>query len=443
MSTSLQQASSALQRGNLGRAGTLLEQLRLTDASNPKIWLLSASYYHQAGDHAGAMDALKTASAMALNDRTTRLQVVQAYMNLQAWELAMHLLQEMDPQQRQLPLEHARCLWGVGKYQLSLQRWQQYAQALPEVAEVQFRLWQCLERLGLTSAADQQRQRCNGWLGKHIGISMIELLYLVSEQRYEDCWSLLQSCFAEHGKDALPFTNAAVCLAHWPPAVDCRPDALTVSALLDSLDHRGKALLSSQRWLLQNNLQQMYANSTHLLQAAPALLPQSLAATGLVLEFGVFHGRSIRIIADRLKQTGHDTVVHGFDSFAGLPEDWNTEPAGSYSTHGRLPEVPDNVRLHQGWFDESLDAFLADHDAPVALVHIDCDLYSSTRDVLLRLRDQLRPGSVIVFDELLGYPGYEQHEMRAFQELMRDWPGSFQLLGASFMDRAVVVQLSE
>ena len=49
---------------------------------------------------------------------------------------------------------------------------------------------------------------------------------------------------------------------------------------------------------------------------------------GLVLEFGVRFGTSIRQIAEIAKQE-----VHGFASFQGLPDAWNSLPPGTYSTN--------------------------------------------------------------------------------------------------------------
>jgi tetratricopeptide (TPR) repeat protein len=74
---------------------------------------------------------------------------------------------------------------------------------------------------------------------------------------------------------------------------------------------------------------------------------------GLVLEFGVRFGTSIRQIAALVDQD-----VHGFDSFQGLPESWHHEPKGSYSTKGVIPFVPENVTLHDGWFEETLPEFV-------------------------------------------------------------------------------------
>jgi hypothetical protein len=138
-----------------------------------------------------------------------------------------------------------------------------------------------------------------------------------------------------------------------------------------------------------------------------------LRGDGLVCEFGVFEGESLNYIAARIPQQ----MVFGFDSFEGLPERWREAfDPGAFTTGGRLPQVRPNVSLLKGWFDETLPAFAARHPGPTAFLHVDCDLYSSTRCIFEHLGGSLVPGSVIVFDEYFNYPGWEQHEFRAFSE---------------------------
>lgn len=134
---------------------------------------------------------------------------------------------------------------------------------------------------------------------------------------------------------------------------------------------------------------------------------------GLVVEFGVEKGDSLRWIARHAARE-----VHGFDSFRGLPLDWSgtRETRGKFDRQGRLPKVPGNVRLHVGWFDQTIPSFLAAHPGPVGLLHIDCDIYESTRAVLDLVGERIRPGAWIVFDEYFNYPGWRLHEFRAFQE---------------------------
>ena len=57
-----------------------------------------------------------------------------------------------------------------------------------------------------------------------------------------------------------------------------------------------------------------------------------------------------------------------------------------------------------------------EHPGPVSLLHVDGDLYSSAVTVLEHVGPRLVPGSVVVFDEFFNFPGWEQHEFRAWQE---------------------------
>ena len=132
---------------------------------------------------------------------------------------------------------------------------------------------------------------------------------------------------------------------------------------------------------------------------------------GLALEFGVFRGSSLEVIAEGRGR--HD--VYGFDSFQGLPEDYRPHVrAGAFATDG-LPDVT-GAELVVGWFQDTLPGFLAAHPGPVHLLHVDGDLYSSAVTVLEHVGPRLVPGSVVVFDEFFNFPGWEQHEYRAWQE---------------------------
>ncbi len=157
---------------------------------------------------------------------------------------------------------------------------------------------------------------------------------------------------------------------------------------------------------------------------------------GLVLEFGVFNGKSIRQIAALV-----DTPVHGFDSFEGIPEDWNHEISGSYSTAGVLPEVPDNVRLHAGWFEDSIPAFIQNETAPIRFMNIDCDLYSSTKTVLDALAPQIVAGTVIVFDEYIGNISWRQDEFKAFTEAAQTYGWTHEILSFSFVTKQVAIRI--
>ena len=161
-----------------------------------------------------------------------------------------------------------------------------------------------------------------------------------------------------------------------------------------------------------------------------------LEMEGLILEFGVFSGGSINHIA---KQT--DRTVHGFDSFYGLPERWGNAPAGEFDRKGQLPEVASNVELHVGLFEQTLPGFITEHPGPVALLHVDCDLYSSAVAVLSALKNQIVPGTKIVFDEYFNYPTWQEHEYKAFQEFIRDTGRNYEYIAYTDKGFSVAVEI--
>jgi hypothetical protein len=150
-----------------------------------------------------------------------------------------------------------------------------------------------------------------------------------------------------------------------------------------------------------------YASDLRLHRAVAPLVRQG----GLILEFGVAAGRSIRHWASVFPT--HD--IWGFDGFEGIYESWNGLPAGAFAQKS-LPAVPANVHLVVGRFDQTLPTWLQQHPGPARLIHIDCDLYQATVDVFEHLRDRIEPGTIIVFDEYWNYPGWQQHEYRAWQQ---------------------------
>ena len=162
--------------------------------------------------------------------------------------------------------------------------------------------------------------------------------------------------------------------------------------------------------------------------------------TGSVLEFGVGGGDSIRLIAEQ-----SDRLVHGFDSFEGLPEDWGGrhEARGHYSRNGRPPVVPGNVILHNGWFVDTLPRFLAGNDEPAAFIHIDCDLYSSTKTALDLLTPRIGPGTVIAFDEYFNYASWREHEFRAFQEFVDENSVRYRYLCWGYQQAVAVIDVLE
>jgi predicted O-methyltransferase YrrM len=157
---------------------------------------------------------------------------------------------------------------------------------------------------------------------------------------------------------------------------------------------------------------------------------------GLALEFGVATGSTLRIIAETVAA---DRTVAGFDVFTGLPQTWRTGfPAGEFAQEP--PDVP-GATVIAGLFEDTLPAFLAQTDEAIAFMHVDCDLYSSTKTVLELTSDRLAPDSVLVFDEFFNYPGWRQHEYRAWTEFVDRTGRSFEYLAYTGNHEQVVVRL--
>lgn len=157
---------------------------------------------------------------------------------------------------------------------------------------------------------------------------------------------------------------------------------------------------------------------------------------GLNLEFGVYNGKSIRRLASILGDT-----IHGFDSFEGIPESWNDEPKGSYSASGNLPEVPKNVELHQGWFDKTLPSFIEKYNSSIRILHVDCDLYSSTKTIFDILGQKIISGTVIIFDEFIGYSSWQEDEFKAFMEAAIQYNWTYEFLTFSFVTKQVALKI--
>lgn len=159
---------------------------------------------------------------------------------------------------------------------------------------------------------------------------------------------------------------------------------------------------------------------------------------GLWMEFGVYRGRSLQHFAE-LKS---NEQFYGFDCFEGLPEEWDYQnKKGAFNLNGEIPMGAifgehqseydpsptkntkpwnPNIKLIKGYFDDSLPKFLESHKGDADFIHLDADLYSSTKTVLTLLTPRIKNGTMIMFDEICDYPDYRDHEIKAFAEFLTD-----------------------
>jgi hypothetical protein len=119
-----------------------------------------------------------------------------------------------------------------------------------------------------------------------------------------------------------------------------------------------------------------------------------------VLEFGVAHGRSMKMFAERFRDPSARFV--GFDSFVGLPEPWLMHDTGAFSNRGVPPLLGDDrASFVKGWFQNSLPDYLANFSfdpTRTYLIHFDADLYSSTLFLLSSLWPRI-PDYYFIMDD--------------------------------------------
>ena len=139
---------------------------------------------------------------------------------------------------------------------------------------------------------------------------------------------------------------------------------------------------------------------------------------GYCLEFGVWRGRTINHMA----RSCPDQKFYGFDSFEGLPKKWSfgkrEMPKGFFSL-SNPPPVENNVELVVGQFEESISRWKEDHTDLIGFMHIDSDLYESSKTIFDELNYQIAVGTIIVLDELCDFRLLIHPETKRHLELPR------------------------
>ena len=173
---------------------------------------------------------------------------------------------------------------------------------------------------------------------------------------------------------------------------------------------------------------------------------QKSETEGDYFEFGVFQGRSLAT-AYKIHSQMESAPRHfyAFDSFSGLPqlsaddtlEDYSVFHEGQFAVskadvaqnlvNNGVPE--DSVTLIEGFYETSLgdtETIAAVGRANAALVHIDCDLYSSAVPCLKFIETRMVDGAILMFDDWFCYRGRaDQGVHRAFDEWATRAPYTF------------------
>jgi len=177
---------------------------------------------------------------------------------------------------------------------------------------------------------------------------------------------------------------------------------------------------------------------------------------GDIVECGVGRGRSLVIISAINyfldESEGGNRRIFGYDSFEGFPKptkedrsirnpregEWSRSPSGAYKYSVDFTELVlreagvlfDDCKpvLTKGFF---CDTLVSHPDRPIAILHIDGDLYQSYLDTLNLLYKKVNHGGIIIFDDFfVEGPGNKKFPgaRRAVEEFLGD---KFSLLETS------------
>jgi len=156
---------------------------------------------------------------------------------------------------------------------------------------------------------------------------------------------------------------------------------------------------------------------------------------GDVAEVGSFEGVSAKLLA----ATDRRRTLHIFDTFEGLPEPSEKDSAGFYSGQYRASEAEVkkylqdfNVRIYKGFFPSTAGPIT---DKMFAFVHLDVDLYDSTKACLEFFYPRMALGGIILTHD---YAAREEGVYRAFKDFFADKPEPVIELGGN---QGMVVKL--
>jgi len=150
--------------------------------------------------------------------------------------------------------------------------------------------------------------------------------------------------------------------------------------------------------------------------------------------FGVGWNRTFQELNRVRNRYTHSNKLFAFDWWEGLPEDWRPGyPKGTF----RIPRErvmnwyrhDPGVEFHEGLFEDTITPEVVAEIGSAALIHIDCDLYASTKTVLEKC--QPASGTLLLFDEFFAPAGewdWRLHEARAFYEYCQQHKISFRAI---------------
>ena len=144
---------------------------------------------------------------------------------------------------------------------------------------------------------------------------------------------------------------------------------------------------------------------------------------GVIVECGVGNARTLQMLALLLQEENKGRALWAFDSFEGFPEPTREDASlrnpkkGEWKTMTRSQvydvlnglSIRTPVHVTQGYFEDTLRDVEV---PPIALLHLDVDLYKSYKTCLEYLFPLVVQGGVVLFDEYRN------------EAELRKWPGA-------------------
>ena len=174
------------------------------------------------------------------------------------------------------------------------------------------------------------------------------------------------------------------------------------------------------------------------------------SVAGDIAEFGCMTGRTANVISAAMASFRMDRGLHLFDSFEGLPKSesqpdlssihvqdgtWGPGTCKGISASALRKNCEqylkkEQIFIYEGWFSVTMPNI--PKGTKFSMLHVDCDLYQSTMDVLdyVFAHKMLSPGAMILFDDWYCNHSSNQHgERKAWQELSAKYKISAENLG--------------
>jgi tetratricopeptide (TPR) repeat protein len=464
-SSRLAEAIVLHQAGDLQKAYALYSSILSEDINHLQALCLSGSIAQQLGNYSEAVRLFSKAYQLNPIQEIICLQLGICYSNLGELEKANTFYKQacaLAPNQLEPVVNLANNLIKLSQFQEAYALYKKALEINPLSAVVHYNIGSLFlksmkpheAKVWLTKALELQDNNATAW--NSLGVALTEIgelkAALNAYQRAIVCDPHFEEPIFNSHTVLIDLGNQQAAIAALEKVSALNPgnpsyafflgmmqeycgNHLAGSKQLQSLEGKEEVKAELESWAYlkaQTQYGQLIGSNTKTIELALA----QAKINGLVLELGVYNGKSIRNIAALVKG-----AVHGFDSFEGIPENWNDEPSGSYSANGQLPEVPSNVSLHKGWFENTIPEFIKENSGPIRFINIDCDLYSSTKTIFDLLGPQIVSGTVIVFDEYIGYKSWKEDEFKAFQEAVAQYGWRYEILSFSFATKQVALKI--